>query len=88
MPYEWDEAKRLSNLAKHKVDFQAIHRFDWNNATYDDDDRHDEPRAKATGFIGVVLHTVIYTKRGDTTRIISIWKSGPRERRRYERQVR
>ena len=88
MPYEWDEAKRQSNLAKHRVDFETIYGFDWDNASYEYDDRHDEPRIKATGFIGVTLYTVIYTERGDTTRIISIWKSSPRDRRRYERQVR
>lgn len=88
MPYEWDEAKNRANLDKHKIAFEAIHGFDWDNATYEDDHRHDEPRTKATGFIGVTLYTVIYTERGDTTRIISIWKSGPRDRRRYERQVR
>ena len=40
--YEWDEAKRRSNLDKHRVDFQAIHRFEWNTATYDFDDRYDD----------------------------------------------
>lgn len=79
MPYEWDEAKRRSNRAKHRVDFEAIHRFEWDSATYQDDDRHDEPRIKATGFIGLVLYTVIYTERGDNTRIISLRKASPTE---------
>lgn len=83
MPYEWDEEKRQSNLAKHRVDFQAIYRFEWNTATYEDDDRHDEPRVKATGFIGVVLYTVIYTERGPNTRIISIRKASPTEIMEY-----
>ena len=30
--YEWDEAKRVENLAKHGIDFYAIHGFDWSLA--------------------------------------------------------
>ena len=83
MPYEWDEEKRRSNLSRHRVDFQAIHRFEWNTATYEYDDRHHEPRIKATGFIGVVLYTVIYTERGDNTRIISLRKASREDIRKY-----
>lgn len=81
--YEWDEAKRLSNLAKHRVDFESIHAFDWDTAAVDFDDWYDEPRWKARGFIGVVLYTVVYTWRGENIRIISLRKSGPKEIREY-----
>lgn len=81
--YEWDEAKRLSNLAKHRADFDAMYTFDWDTAVIDFDDWHDEPRWKARGFIGVVLHTVVYTWRGESIRIISLRKSGPKEIREY-----
>jgi uncharacterized protein len=30
--YEWDEAKRQKNLAKHGVDFPAIESFEWEGA--------------------------------------------------------
>ena len=30
--YEWDDAKRLSNLIKHGVDFEEADRFDWAEA--------------------------------------------------------
>ena len=79
MPYEWDDAKRLSNLSRHRVDFEAILRFEWESAVYEYDDRHDEPRIKATGFIGVTLHTVIYTERNGNIRIISLRKASPTE---------
>ena len=29
--YDWDEAKRQSNLAAHGVDFQGAVRFDWDS---------------------------------------------------------
>ena len=54
MDYEWDDLKRLSNLGKHGVDFDAMHRFQWETAIIDPDDRHDEPRWVARGFIGAV----------------------------------
>ncbi len=83
MPYEWDEAKQRSNVIQHKVDFEDIYRFEWDGAVYEYDDRHDEPRIKATGFIGVVLYAVIYTERGDTIRIISLRKASREDIRKY-----
>jgi len=32
MLFEWDEAKRRQNNAKHGVDFAAIENFGWTNA--------------------------------------------------------
>lgn len=82
MPYEWDESKRRSNR-KHRIDFAAIHNFEWDSAVYEYDDRHHEPRIKATGFIGLTLYTVIYTERGDNKRIISLRKASPTEITEY-----
>ena len=53
--YEWDEAKRKANFVKHDVDFAAIEAFEWDTALESFDDRHDEPRWIATGFIDVKL---------------------------------
>ena len=50
--FEWDDAKRQANLAKHGVDFAAIDAFDWETALIDSDTRQSEPRWVATGFIG------------------------------------
>ena len=30
--YEWDESKRLSNVAKHRIDFAAVNEFEWETA--------------------------------------------------------
>lgn len=32
MQYEWDEKKRLANLARHKVDFNDAIEFQWDTA--------------------------------------------------------
>ena len=83
MPYEWDEAKRRGNIAKHGIDFAESARFQWGTAIIEMDDRHSEPRFRAFGYIGSRLHTVVYTERGGNTRIISIRKANPKEMQRY-----
>ena len=85
MEYEWDEEKNRSNMARHRVDFNAMNAFEWDSAVIDIDDRHDEPRWMARGFIGVVLHTVVFAERGDNIRIISLRKASPGEIRDYAR---
>ena len=84
MRYEWDPEKDRLNSANHGVDFNAIHDFEWETAVIEFDDRHGEPRWIARGFIGVVLHTVVFTLREDYTRIISLRRANRRERREYE----
>ena len=81
--YEWDEAKRRENLAKHAIDFVAIRNFEWATAVYNASPRHGELRWVVTGYIGIRLHTVVYTQRGDRRRIISLRIAGNRERREY-----
>ena len=83
MSYEWDEAKRRGNIAKHGIDFSAIERFQWSVALIEPDDRHSEPRFRALGYIERRLHTVVYTERRGNTRIISIRKSNLKEEDRY-----
>ena len=77
--YEWDEAKRLSNIVKHQIDFTALNDFEWETAQRKESSRYGEERFAATGYIGDRLHRVIYTMRGDVRRIISLRKANPRE---------
>ncbi len=83
MPYEWDEAKRLANLTKHRVDFRSIYSFDWGSAVVRFDDRHNERRWVALSFIDADLYSVAYTIRGDNFRIISLRKADRSEVREY-----
>jgi hypothetical protein len=39
MNFEWDEAKRAGNLAKHGLDFADVPKLDWENARILRDDR-------------------------------------------------
>ena len=83
MPYEWDEAKRLDNIAARGIDFEIIHRFEWRTARLERSVRHGEERVFALGYIGDRLHAVAYVRRGANIRIISMRKANPREEKRY-----
>lgn len=82
--YEWDEAKRAINLAKHNIDFSEMTDFDWDHALVATDPRHEEPRYVALGPIRARLHVIVFTRRHDKIRIISLRKANPREQRRYK----
>ncbi len=79
--YEWDEAKRRANLARHGVDFADLVRFEWAAHEVEADDRVDygESRWRARGLIDGRLHVVVYTQRQGRLRIISLRKANRRE---------
>ena len=85
MNYEFDPAKDESNLDKHGVAMAQALEFEWDSATVPEDTRrkYAEVRLQATGLIGVRLYVMIYCKRGDDVRIISLRKANPREVKRY-----
>jgi len=87
MQYEWDENKRIANLARHKIDFADAIDFEWGTALETIDDRFDygEKRWVALGFIRKKLHVMVYTFRAKNIRIISLRKANKRERMYYER---
>ncbi len=87
MIYEWDEAKRASDLFKHGVDFEDVRSFDWDSAWLQEDCRHDygERRWKAIGKLGsCVVAVIVYTDRDRTTRVISARLASNKERAFYE----
>ncbi len=89
MDYEWDEAKRRANIAKHGVDFPIAETFVWNTAIDVEDDRknYGESRRVALGLVDSRLYVLIYTRRSRVCRIISLRKANDRERRYYENEA-
>ena len=85
--WDWDDAKRRANLARHGVDFVVVEHFDWERAMIEPDLRYDygEPRMAATGIIGGRLHVMIYTERDGEMRLISLRKANRRECEKWER---
>ena len=85
MQFEWDEAKRAENLAKHGVDFVDAARVLSRSPLVLADERRDygEPRYIAWGELNGLLLSVVFTVRGEALRIISARRANARERRRY-----
>ena len=85
--YEWDEAKRRSNLKKHGYDFadadivhENPHKFTVSTI------RRGESRSQDVAIVeafGMVL-TLVYVVRGYNVRIISFRKASRKERRIYD----
>jgi uncharacterized DUF497 family protein len=90
LEFEWDEAKRFSNLRKHGVDFVRVLDFDWETAVRFEDNRrpYGEERWLALGKIGERLHTLVYTIRFGRTRVISLRRSKRQEVAVYEKASR
>jgi uncharacterized DUF497 family protein len=85
MDFEWDEAKRLTNILKHGIDFvDAIGIFTGRFEETEDLRRdYGERRTRTFGeFEGNVLH-VVSTWRNDRRRIISARRARRNERRAY-----
>jgi uncharacterized DUF497 family protein len=85
--WDWDEAKRQANRAKHGVDFAQIDGFDWAGAVTREDTRGDygERRFLSTGRIDGRLYVCIWTVRSGRMRLISLRKANARERAQHDR---
>lgn len=82
--FEWDEKKRAQNIEKHGIDFlKAVEIFEKEYlvalSPY-----LDEERWIAVGKMQEITIAVIYTVRGEVTRIISVRRARKNERRKYQ----
>jgi uncharacterized DUF497 family protein len=88
-PFEWDERKRLTNLAKHGVDFEVA-RLIFNGPILEGPDNrrnYGERRVGAYGEARGLVLFVIYTWRGRRRRLISARKAGTHEQEIYRARV-
>jgi len=82
--FEWDEAKRQANRAKHRLDFlRARLLFDGRPVLAAEGVSDQELRFRTTGLIASKFCTVIWTLRGDRIRIISFRRARDEEKRQY-----
>lgn len=84
-PMEWDDRKNEINKRKHGISFEtAAHVFEDINRIEYFDEAHsaDEDRFIVLGLVRKVLF-VVYTDRGDATRIISARKATKAETEVY-----
>ena len=83
--FEWDEEKNNANFIKHGIRFETaeyIFEDPLRIERADEDNSDTEDRRQTIGRFKDVLF-VIYTERGDVTRIISARQAEPFERRIY-----
>jgi uncharacterized DUF497 family protein len=83
MPFEWDATKRLSNVAKHGIDFDDAKQVfaDPLHLTYPSTAHPD--RHLAIGMVQGRVIAVVFAQRGDNIRIISARAASRAERSRY-----
>jgi uncharacterized protein len=87
--FQWDDVKAASNLAYHKVAFEAARSvfrdplaLDW----LDESEDYGEDRFCVIGKSDGRLMFVAYTMRGEAIRIISARLAEASERRRYHNE--
>lgn len=89
MEIEFDPAKDESNIRKHGISLARAAELDWNECRERRDDRADYGEARYVGLAPLDnrLYVVVYTERGDVTRVISLRKANQREYDDYVRQA-
>jgi len=83
--FEWDDAKAIINLNKHKISFDTAKRVFDDVDLFVASDRGpcEEQRFQAIGIVNAMLISVFYTERGNNIRIISARKATKHEQRTY-----
>ncbi len=83
--FEWDEAKRLSNIEKHGIDFLDADLVFAGPLLIGQARTVDgEKREMAVGALHDVFVTTVFVKRGDVIRIISMRRARREESKRYQ----
>ncbi|MEX1034666.1 MAG: BrnT family toxin [Sneathiella sp.] len=87
--FEWDEAKRDGNLAKHGVDFTKAGKFDFETSFTREDirDAYGEQRYVSIGLIDGRPYVMVWCYRGSKVRVISLRKANKKERASYESEI-
>ena len=87
MQYEWDEAKRVSNLRKHGYDFaDADLVFENPDKLTLPNTRRGDSRLRDIALVKVQgrILTLVYVVRGYNIRVISFRRASRKERRDYD----
>lgn len=90
MQFEWDEAKNIENIRKHRIDFADVPDMFDGSMLVELDERTDygEDRWIGIGFLGNGVAVVVWTERqGDVIRIISARRANRYERQRFEQYL-
>jgi uncharacterized protein len=81
---EFDPDKNDRNIKERGIPFSLVSEFDWTSAIERRSERYGEDRFMAMGLIGARIHVLVYTKRSEVIRLISLRRANKRETKRYE----
>ena len=86
MTVEFDPAKSEWNTRERGLPFSMVEDFDWDTAVTREDARSDygEPRYVAIGYVEALVYVIVFTPRGEDTRVVSFRRANDREIRAYE----
>lgn len=89
MDFEWDEEKRLSNIAKHGIDFIGVESVFAGETVTVPDDRFDygEERFITFGLLEERVVAIAHTETDLTIRIISVRKATKNEQENYFKTI-
>lgn len=89
MKFEWDEAKRQTNIAKHGIDFVDLPPLFDGLTVLEVDDRYDygETRFLTLGMLNGIVFLIVHTETDDTIRIISARKASKYEEEYYFQEI-
>ncbi|RQM44736.1 BrnT family toxin [Paraburkholderia bannensis] len=89
MDITFDNAKNVSNIAKHGVALAFANRIDWSEVLVLIDDRADYGEVREIGYavIDNRLYCVVFTQRGKAMHVISLRKANRREVKRYAEEA-
>jgi len=84
MEFEWDEHKRARVLAERGLDFvDAAILFDGRPTLDQGSPRGGEVRLKTTAYVTGTLLTLVWCRRGDKVRVITMRRAHEKEIRAY-----
>ncbi|HUY14949.1 MAG TPA: BrnT family toxin [Terriglobia bacterium] len=89
MRYEWDEAKRRSNIQKHGIDFIGIDGVFAGETVTILDDRFDygEARFVTLGLLSGRVVVIAHTESDEVIRILSVRKATKHEEIGYFKEI-
>jgi hypothetical protein len=87
--FEWDEAKRRSNIQKHGIDFVGIEKVFAGKTATVPDDRFDygESRFITLGLLSGRVVVIAHTETPEVIRIISVRKATKNEEICYFKEI-
>jgi uncharacterized DUF497 family protein len=90
MRFEWDEAKRRSNLKRHGFDFEDGEKVFAGETVSDLDDRFDygERRFLTLGLLEGKVVALTHTEIDGVVRLISLRKASKNEEKVYFKEIR